>query len=66
MSAHKINTISLRNFNDVLLRYASAVPDKLRDLDASRYGVIPDAYAERSQSKHLTHAEVETLVEWKL
>ncbi|KAF1922057.1 hypothetical protein BDU57DRAFT_70503 [Ampelomyces quisqualis] len=66
MSSHNINTISLQSFKNVLLRYASAVPDKLRDLDVYRYSIIPDAYAERSPSKHLTRTEVEQLVEWKL
>ncbi|KAL6170448.1 hypothetical protein ACJQWK_03427 [Exserohilum turcicum] len=43
------------------------VPEKLRDLDVQRYDGIAAAVANRQDSaKHLTKAEVEKLVEWKL
>ncbi|KAF1834994.1 hypothetical protein BDW02DRAFT_629995 [Decorospora gaudefroyi] len=62
-----INTISLTTFKDVLSRYPTTVPEKLRDLDAQRYTTIPAAVAARPEdTKHLTKNEVETLVEWKL
>lgn len=67
MSSLHIKSISLASFREVLARYASTAPEKLRDLDAQRYDVIPAAVASRDPSnKHLTKAEVEKLVEWKL
>ncbi|RAR11613.1 transcription factor jumonji aspartyl beta-hydroxylase [Stemphylium lycopersici] len=52
---------------EVLDRYPATVPEKLRNLDAQRYDVIPATVASRDESdKKLTKTEVEKLVEWKL
>jgi len=43
------------------------VPEKLRDLDAQRYDIIPAAVAAmKGSEKHLTKDQVEKIVEWKL
>lgn len=66
MASYHIKAIAKSTFDDVLLRYAAAVPEPLRDLDASRYDTIPAAAAKRTGSLHLAKDEVEKLVEWKL
>jgi hypothetical protein len=67
MPSHHMNKISLASFREVLARYPITAPEKLRELDAQRYDVIPAAVASRDESnKHLTKIEVEKLVEWKL
>ena len=67
MSSLHIKRISPASFREVLARYPATAPEKLRDLDAQRYDIIPNAIAGRDPSnKHLTKAEVEKLVEWKL
>jgi hypothetical protein len=66
MSPLHIDNITLDAFNDVLSRYPSTAPDKLRDLDAQRYDTIPAQVAARQGDKYLTKDEVETLVTWKL
>lgn len=67
MSSLHVSKISLTSFHKVLACYPTTAPEKLRDLDAHRYDVIPSAVASRNGSnKHLTKPEVEKLVEWKL
>lgn len=67
MPPFHINTINLNTFKEVLDRYPATVPEKLRNLDAQRYDVIPATVASRDESdKKLTKTEVEKLVEWKL
>ncbi|EUC33635.1 hypothetical protein COCCADRAFT_95513 [Bipolaris zeicola 26-R-13] len=67
MSSLHVNKISLASFHRLLACYPATAPQKLRDLDAQRYDVIPSAVASRNGSKkHLTKPEVEKLVEWKL
>lgn len=66
MSQLHIKNISLDEFNNVLSRYPSAVPDKLQELDTLRYDAIPAKVAERQDTAYLTKDEVEKLVEWKL
>ncbi|KAL1797502.1 hypothetical protein ACET3X_004108 [Alternaria dauci] len=67
MSPLHIKRITLNTFKDVLSRYPAMVPDKLRDLDAQRYDIIPAAVAAMNESeKHLTKDQVEKIVEWKL
>ncbi|KAG9190762.1 hypothetical protein G6011_08850 [Alternaria panax] len=67
MSPLHIKSITLDAFRDILSRYPAMVPEKLRDLDAQRYDVIPAAVAAIEESeKHLTKDQVEKLVEWKL
>lgn len=62
-----IKSITLDAFRDVLSRYPAMVPEKLRDLDAQRYDIIPAAVAAMEESeKHLTKDQVEKIVEWKL
>jgi exopolyphosphatase/pppGpp-phosphohydrolase len=60
-------SITFDAFRDVLSRYPAMVPEKLRDLDAQRYDIIPAAVAAMEESeKHLTKDQVEKIVEWKL
>lgn len=66
MPSHNITNISKQTFNAVLARYASAAPEKLRDLDTLRYDDIPAAVEGRKDGKGLENKEVERLVEWKL
>jgi hypothetical protein len=66
MPSHHINTITIGTFNDVLSRYPTTVPEKLRALDTLRYDTIPAQVTAREGSKCLTKEEVEKLVEWKL
>ncbi|EUC43064.1 hypothetical protein COCMIDRAFT_101891 [Bipolaris oryzae ATCC 44560] len=67
MSSLHVNKINLTSFHKILACYPATAPEKLRDLDAQRYDVIPLAVASRNGSnKHLTKPEVEKLVEWKL
>lgn len=67
MASLHISRISVAAINEVLARYPAMVPEKLRDLDVQRYDGIAAAVANRQDSaKHLTKAEVEKLVEWKL
>ncbi|KAH7389502.1 hypothetical protein DE146DRAFT_758811 [Phaeosphaeria sp. MPI-PUGE-AT-0046c] len=66
MASCHLKKITLSTFDDVLSRYAAAVPEKLHDLDALRYTTIPTAAAKRKNDLHLIKDEVEKLVEWKL
>ncbi|KAF2848916.1 hypothetical protein T440DRAFT_399991 [Plenodomus tracheiphilus IPT5] len=67
MPAYHISKISNTTFKEVLARYPTTVPEKLRDLDIKRYETIPaTAIREKDGSANLTKDMVETLVEWKL
>ena len=63
------SSISLASFKDVLSRYPSSVPEKLKDLDTLRYQSTPAALVEREArvgEVYLEKSEVLNLVEWKL
>ena len=51
MIQYHINRISLSEFKDVLSRYDSVVPDKLRDLDTLRYTSIPNQIGGRKSPR---------------
>ncbi|KAF2737299.1 hypothetical protein EJ04DRAFT_510404 [Polyplosphaeria fusca] len=68
MSTLTMTAITIEDFNEIVSRYASAVPEKLRELDTFRYDTVPTTLAQRAGSgdAHLQKHEVEKLVEWKL
>ena len=66
-----VNTITPDTFKDILTRYPSVVPDKLRDLDTLRYDTIPASVVQeqgkgKGKAVSLAKEQVEKLVEWKL
>jgi len=68
MPSLKYVDLSREAFDDILSRYASTVPERLRELDTQRYEIIPGTLATRvnEQDASLYKEEVEKLVEWKL
>ncbi|PVI07945.1 hypothetical protein DM02DRAFT_550171 [Periconia macrospinosa] len=73
MPTLRYKAITKRDFDTILSRYPSIVPDKLRQLDQLRYESIPATAAQRKaaqrddgESTFLRKEEVEKLVEWKL
>ncbi|KAL6707207.1 hypothetical protein ACN47E_004754 [Coniothyrium glycines] len=66
MPQHCIKHISLSTFKDVLSRYSSIVPEKLKELDTLRFETLPATAAKRGVSEGLSKGELEQLMSWKL
>lgn len=61
------DTISYADFVKLLETYKNVVPTKLEELEEQRLKIIPKALSERTgDGAHLTKAELQTLVDWKL
>lgn len=68
------DSISKSEFQEILSRYPSLVPEKLKALDEKRLHTIPDRVEERKHAKkdgfnvgaYLSKEEVLDLVDWKL
>lgn len=62
------DNILKEDFERLLSKYPSIVPEKLKELDESRLHTIPDALEKRRKKgdAFLEKDEVESLVRWKM
>jgi len=64
-----VTEITPKTFKDILEKYHSTVPEKVKDLEEERLHRIPEALAKRKKDgsdAYLTWGEVVKLVDWKL
>jgi hypothetical protein len=63
------DSISPADFDAVLARYESHVPEKLKELEELRFVIIPDTLkSKREKGSHcwLLKKELQQLMDWKL
>ena len=61
-----VDVIDPATFDEILLEYSDAVPEKLSELDKQRYVIIPEIIKKQKDSRFLSKQQVATLVDWKL
>ncbi|KAJ4986452.1 DUF1479 domain protein [Stagonosporopsis vannaccii] len=66
MAVLQIDEITIDVFKAISARYPNAAPSALGELDLQRYETVPAKLASMEGEKHLSKADVERLVEWKL